>query len=148
MPGLDDIKTPVVLFDGVCNLCSTSVQFIIKRDPKRKFRFASLQSSLGQAVLKKYCLPANDLNSFILLEENKIYSRSTGALRVTKRLNGVWPLMYAFIIVPKFIRDAVYDYIAHHRYKWFGKKEECWIPAPELQVLFLDNFTNTASGIQ
>ena len=98
-----NIKNPVVLFDGVCNLCSSTIQFIIKHDPKRQFRFASLQSDFGQKVLQQFGLPADELNSFILLEEGKIYTKSTGALRVTKKLNGLWPALYGFIIVPPFI---------------------------------------------
>ena len=132
-----DTNSPVILFDGVCNLCSSSVQFVIKHDPKKQFRFASLQSDFGQSVLKKFNLPANQLNSFILLENDKIYTRSGGALRVTKKLNGLWPALYAFIIVPPFIRNAVYNFIAKNRYKWFGKKEACWLPTPELRKLFL-----------
>jgi len=84
------------------------------------------------------CNNENELNSFILLENEKLYTKSTGALRVTKKLSGLWPLLYGFIIIPPFIRNAVYSYIAHHRYKWFGKKEACWIPTPELKQLFLD----------
>ncbi|CAN5260811.1 thiol-disulfide oxidoreductase DCC family protein [soil metagenome] len=129
---------PVILFDGVCNLCSSSVQFIIKHDRKKQFRFASLQGIFGQKVLKHFDLPANELNSFILLEDGKLYTSSGGALRVTKKLNGLFPLLYGFIIVPPFIRNAVYSYVAHNRYKWFGKKEACWLPSPELKALFLD----------
>lgn len=139
MVELNELKNPVVLFDGVCNLCSTSVQFIIKHDPKKTFRYASLQSSFGQQVLKQFGLPADELNSFILLEDGKIFTKSTGALRVTKKLNGLWPVLYGFIIVPPFIRNAVYSWVAHNRYKWFGKKEACWLPTPELKKLFLDN---------
>ena len=143
MHDLNEIKNPVVLFDGVCNLCSSSVQFIIKHDSKKIFRFASLQSEFGQDVLKHFGLPANELNSFILLEDEKIYTRSTGALRVTKKLNGLWPALYAFIIAPPFIRNAVYSYIAHNRYKWFGKKEACWVPTAALRKLFLDDSYNS-----
>lgn len=88
--------------------------------------------------MKKFDLPANDLNSFILVEGDNFYSRSTGALRMLKKLGGGWKLMYGFIIVPKFIRDAVYNFIAKNRYKWFGKRNECWIPTPELKARFLD----------
>jgi predicted DCC family thiol-disulfide oxidoreductase YuxK len=132
-----DGKHPVILFDGVCNLCNNVVQFVIKHDPKRQFRFASLQSEFGQNVMKKFGLPVDQLNSFILLDNNKIYTRSTAALRITKKLNKGWSLFYGFIIVPSFIRNAVYNYVARNRYKWYGKKEECWIPTPELQKLFL-----------
>lgn len=138
MVELNEQKNPVVLFDGVCNLCSASVQFIIKHDPHRKFRYASLQSEFGQRVLQHFGLPSDELNSFILLEDEKIYTKSTGALRVTKKLNGLWPILYGFIIVPAFIRNAVYSWVAHNRYKWFGKKEACWLPTLELRKLFLD----------
>lgn len=138
MVELNELRNPVVLFDGVCNLCSSTIQFIIKHDPKRQFRFASLQSEFGQKVLAQFGLPADELNSFILLEEGKIYTKSTGALRVTKKLNGLWPMLYGFIIVPPLVRNAVYSWIAHNRYKWFGKKEACWLPTPDLKKLFLD----------
>ena len=127
----------VILFDGVCNLCSGAVQFVIKRDKKKRFRFASLQSALGAEVMQQFNLPANELNSFILLENNQVYTSSTGALKVSKQLNGLWPLLYVFIIVPKFIRDAVYRFIANNRYKWFGKKETCWVPSKELAERFI-----------
>lgn len=127
---------PVILFDGVCNLCNSSVQFVIKHDPKRQFRFASIQGDYGQQVLKQFHLPPDSLNSFILLKDNQIYTHSTGALKVAKQLSGAWPLLYAFIIIPAFIRNAVYQFIANNRYKWFGKKESCAIPSPELKSLF------------
>lgn len=127
---------PVILFDGVCNLCNSSVQFVIKHDPKRQFRFASIQGDYGQQVLKLFHLPPDSLNSFILLKDNQIYTHSTGALKVAKQLSGAWPLLYAFIIIPAFIRNAVYQFIANNRYKWFGKKESCAIPSPELKSLF------------
>lgn len=133
------VNNPVVLFDGVCNLCSSSVQFVIRHDPQRQFRYASLQSAFGRQVMTHFGLPSNQLNSFILLEGDTIHTKSSGALRVAKKLNGLWPLLYGFIIVPPFIRDAVYTFIANNRYKWFGKKEACWLPTPELRNLFLDN---------
>jgi len=128
---------PIVLFDGVCNLCSGSVQFILKRDKKNVFQFASLQSNPGQELLKKFNLPADTFNSFVLVEGENIYTRSTAALRIARNLNG-WKWLYAFRIVPKFIRDAIYNLIAKNRYRWFGKKDECWIPTPELRAKFLE----------
>jgi predicted DCC family thiol-disulfide oxidoreductase YuxK len=127
---------PVILFDGVCNLCNSSVLFVIKHDPKKQFRFASIQGDYGQQVLKRFQLPPDSLNSFILLKDNQIYTHSTGALKVAKQLSGPWPLLYAFIIVPPFIRNAVYQFIANNRYKWFGKKEQCMVPSPALKELF------------
>lgn len=129
---------PVILFDGVCNLCNRVVQFVIKKDKKKQFLFASLQGKAGQEVLKKYNLPADDLNSFTLLEGDHIYTRSTAALRVLKKMSGRWRLLYAFIIVPKFIRNAVYNRIARNRYKWYGKRNECMVPTLELKERFLE----------
>lgn len=129
---------PVILFDGVCNLCNGAVQFIIKHDKKKQFRFASLQSEAGQQLLQQYNLPVNELNSFILIDEGKAYTRSTGALKVSKKLSGIWPMLYTFIIIPKIFRDSIYDMVARNRYKWFGKKDECMIPTPELKARFLN----------
>ncbi len=129
---------PVILFDGVCNLCNGAVQFIIKRDKKKQFRFASLQGTTGSELLKQHDLPADVFNSFILIEKNKIYTRSTAALRVAWKLSGGWKLLYGFMIVPRFIRNAVYNMIAKNRYKWFGRKDECMIPMPELKERFLE----------
>jgi predicted DCC family thiol-disulfide oxidoreductase YuxK len=129
---------PVILFDGVCNLCSSSVQYVIKHDPAHIFRFASLQSPFAAKILSLYNTPSNTYDSFILFANNKIYTRSTAALLVVRKLKGFIKLLYAFVIVPRFIRDAIYKMIAKNRYKWFGKKTECWLPTNELQNLFLD----------
>jgi len=129
---------PLILFDGVCNLCNSTVQFVIKRDQMKQFHFASLQGETGQELLKKYNLFEEDMNSFLLLEGNHLYTRSTAALRVLKKMNGGWQLLYAFIIVPEFIRNSVYNWIARNRYKWFGKRNECMVPLPELKERFLD----------
>jgi predicted DCC family thiol-disulfide oxidoreductase YuxK len=129
---------PVVLFDGVCNLCNRSVQFIIKRDKKKQFLFASLQGKAGQEVLNRFNLPADNFNSFILVEGEHVYIRSTAVLRMLKKLGGRWRLFYGFIIVPKFIRNAIYDWIAKNRYKWYGKRNECMVPTPELKKRFLE----------
>lgn len=119
---------PVILFDGVCNLCSGAVQFVIKRDPKDIFRFASLQSDYGEKVLLNYQLGIKNYASFVLLDNERIYTKSTAALMVAKKLTGGIKFMYAFIVVPKFIRDFIYNIIAKNRYRWFGKKNECWLP--------------------
>jgi len=130
-------KNPVVLFDGVCNLCNSSVQFLIRRDRQARLRFASLQSEFGQAVLQKFNLPQSDFNSFVLWEGEKIYLRSSAALRIARYLGGFWRFFQIFWIVPPFIRNALYDLIARNRYKWFGKKTECMMPRPELKERFL-----------
>ena len=129
---------PIVLFDGVCNLCNSAVQFIIRHDKKNTFMFTSLQSDTGKKLLAQYDLPLNELNSFILIENNKAYTISSGALRVIKKLKGLWPLLYGFMIVPKFIRDGVYNWVGRNRYKWFGKQEACMIPTPGLKARFLN----------
>ncbi len=129
--------TPVVLFDGVCNLCNGFVQFIIKRDKQATFRFASLQSHFGQQVLQQNDLSTGDFDSFILLQNGKVYTKSTGALRVIKQLDGLWPVLYVFMLVPPFIRNGIYRWVARNRYKWFGKQESCWLPTPTLKSRFI-----------
>lgn len=128
----------IILFDGVCNLCNQSVQFIIKKDKKKQFKFASLQSSFGQQVLGKSKLDSGNFSSFLFLDNGHLYTRSEAALRVAKGLSGFWPLLYGFIIVPAFIRNGIYNWIAKNRYKWFGKKESCWMPSAALQARFLN----------
>lgn len=127
----------VVFFDGLCNFCNGAVQFIIKRDVKNIFKFASLQSNYAQNELNKFNIDLNAPNSFVLLLNGKVYQQSTAALMVTKQLSGLWPLLYALIVVPRFIRDWVYSIFAKNRYKWFGKQESCWVPRPELKDKFL-----------
>jgi len=139
MNDVTEFKHPIILFDGVCNLCANSVRFIIRNDPNQHFRFASQQSDIGKELLTKYHIDVNKTDSLVLIEKGKIYQKSTAALRIAKQLSLAWSLMYAFIIVPTFIRNPIYDFIAANRYKWFGKKEACWIPTPALKNLFLDN---------
>jgi predicted DCC family thiol-disulfide oxidoreductase YuxK len=135
---MENSNNKIVLFDGVCNLCNSSVQFIIKHDKKKQFRFASLQGKFGQEVLIKNNFSTESLNTLILIEEDKIFTRSTGVLRMMKHLGDGWSLLYGFIIFPKFIRDGVYNWVSKNRYKWFGKKDECMIPTAELKARFLD----------
>jgi predicted DCC family thiol-disulfide oxidoreductase YuxK len=127
----------ILLFDGVCNLCNSSVQFIVKRDEDAVFRFASLQSEEAQELLNSFEDKPSDLSSVLLVEDGKLYARSTAALRAARRLSGAWPLLYGFIIIPRPIRDLVYNWIARNRYRWFGKKDQCMIPSPELKARFL-----------
>ena len=130
-------KKAIILFDGVCNLCNSSVQFVIQHDRSDKFLFAALQSQTGQALLEKYNLPQQGFDSFVLIQNEKVFLKSTAALHVAKQLNGPTKLLYGFIIVPAFIRNAVYNFIAKNRYKWFGKKDSCMMPTPTLQSRFL-----------
>ena len=131
-------KNPIILFDGVCNLCNNSVQFVLKHDTEKIFRFASLQSTAGQALLKEHNLPQNGFNSFVLIKEGKVFLKSTAALMVARQLKGAIKFLYGFIIVPPFIRNAVYNVIAKNRYKWFGKQESCMMPTSDLQSRFLN----------
>ena len=132
------MNNPIVLFDGVCNLCNSSVQFLIRHDQKNTLRFASLQSEAGQTLLQKFNLPTNVFNSFVLVEDEKVYLRSSAALKVASYLGGFWKILQILWIVPRFVRDGVYNLIAKNRYRWFGKKTECMIPTPELKARFLN----------
>lgn len=127
----------LVLFDGVCNLCNGAVLFIIKRDKKKKFLFASLQSPIAKQKLADRNSSSN-LETIVLLSGNSCYQRSDAALEIARQLSGLWPALYVFKIVPRFIRDAVYDWIAHNRYRFFGKKDACMIPTPDLKSRFID----------
>ncbi|TXK83566.1 thiol-disulfide oxidoreductase DCC family protein [Paenibacillus sp. N3.4] len=128
----------IVLFDGVCNLCSGAVQFILKNDPTGRFRFASLQSEIGQLLLKQHHLPTGIISTIVLIEGGRSYTRSTAALRIARRLRGAWPLAYAAIVIPAPLRNLGYAYVARNRYRWFGKAEHCMLPKPEFKQRFLD----------
>ena len=127
----------IILFDGVCNLCNSSVTFVIERDKKDLFRFAALQEPAGQQLIKQYQIDISKTDSIILIDGDKAYVKSTAALKVARHLGGGYPLLYGFMIIPNFIRNWVYDYVARNRYKWYGKKESCMIPTPELKAKFL-----------
>jgi predicted DCC family thiol-disulfide oxidoreductase YuxK len=133
----EDAPNLIVLFDGVCNFCSTVVRFAISRDPDGIFRFASLQSDAGQLFLNKFGLSTDDFDSFVLIEEDRFFLRSTAVLHLCKMLNGFWPILYLLIIVPAPIRDFIYNIVAQNRYRWFGKKEECLIPSADVRNRFL-----------
>lgn len=126
----------IILFDGECHFCDSSVQFIIKRDPKGVFYFSSLQSDAGKELLKKYGV-SEDVETMFLIDEEKVYDKSSAALRICRHLKGFWKLCYGLIIIPKPIRDVVYDVIAKNRYRWFGKKESCTLPPPSVRKRFL-----------
>lgn len=129
----------LILFDGVCNLCNASVQYVIKHDKKNIFMFAALQSDVGQKVVKDFHIDTKKTDSILLYSPEKgVYYKSTAALKIAYHLGFPNSLMSVFLIVPVFIRNWVYDYIAKNRYKWFGKKESCMIPTPELKNKFLD----------
>lgn len=125
---------PVILFDGVCNLCTGSVQFVIARDSRKRFRFASLQSPVAEKLLGE----RDQLESMVLVVGDKVYRKSTAALKIARCLDGLWPLLSVFLVIPRFLRDAVYDWIGRRRYRMFGKRDVCWTPRPELAERFLD----------
>ncbi|MFT5647928.1 MAG: putative DCC family thiol-disulfide oxidoreductase YuxK [Aureispira sp.] len=127
----------IVLFDGVCNFCNHSIQFIIKRDKKSYFKFGALQSEEGKALLKKHGLSSEILDTIVLIEGGKAYTYSTAPLRIVRKLSLLWPICFIFILVPTFIRNPIYKWISKNRYKWFGKQESCLMPTPEIRSRFL-----------
>jgi predicted DCC family thiol-disulfide oxidoreductase YuxK len=127
----------VVLFDGVCNFCNSTVGFIIAHDPAAYFRFAALQSEPAQHILSNCRLPPGSLENIVLVEEGECYTRSTAALRILRRLTGPVALLYILVLVPRPIRDIAYDWFARHRYRWFGRQSACSIPPPEISSRFL-----------
>ncbi|HEX9940420.1 MAG TPA: thiol-disulfide oxidoreductase DCC family protein [Thermoanaerobaculia bacterium] len=135
---MESSSHPVVLFDGVCNLCSGSVQFLIRRDPQGRFRFASLQSDAGQRYLDELRIGRQAVDSFILVEDGRWYQESDAALRVARHLPGLWKALVVLRLIPRPLRDRAYRLIARNRYRWFGKKETCWLPTPELRERFLE----------
>ena len=131
-------ENPTILFDGVCHLCAASVQFVIKRDPQQRFRFARLQSAVAQQLLAAHDAADNGLDSVILIYRGQLYRKSRAALRTALLLHRAWPLLGVFLLVPRFIADPVYDYIGRHRYQWFGKMDACGLPDTEQRWRFLD----------
>lgn len=127
----------IVLFDGVCNLCDRSVQFIIRHDPTGRFRFASLQSDAGQTLLREYGIADSPPESIVLVEGDRLFTHSTAALRIARHLRFPWSLAAVFLLVPPPIRNSVYRMIARNRYRWFGKKEACLLPSPDIRARFL-----------
>ncbi len=140
-PQTATVSDAVILFDGVCNLCNSSVNFVIDRDRAGYFKFGALQTPEAEPFVAACGRDAGDeddlLQSIVLVEKGRCYTKSTAALKIARRLNGAWPLLYGFMIVPRFFRDFVYDWIAANRYKWFGKQDACRLPTPELKQRFL-----------
>ena len=129
---------PVVLFDGVCNLCNGSVRFVIERDPHKHFQFAPLQSETATTLIGGTANPLAMPDSIVLVDDGRLYVRSTAALRIARRLRFPWPLLWVFMVVPRPLRDWVYDVIARHRYGWFGKRDTCMVPTKEIRDRFLE----------
>lgn len=131
-------ETPsIILFDGVCNFCNASVNFLIDRDPDARFRFGALQSEEGLQVLRQHGRPTDYFDSIVLIEDGKVWVASDAVLKAVRHMPGLWPVMTVFRIIPRPIRDAVYNWIARNRYRWFGKKDSCRLPTPEYRARFL-----------
>ena len=128
----------LVLFDGVCNFCNSAVNFIIDRDTAGYFRFAALQSEPARRILADCRLPPGFLDNIVLVEDGTCHARSTAALRILRHLQGPWALLYVLVLIPRPIRDTAYDWLARHRYRWFGKRSECSIPSPGIRARFLE----------
>jgi len=129
----------IVLFDGVCNYCNGLVNFLLRQDRNRKLRFAALQSAAGKRVLASHGLSLDYLDSFVLIDKGRALTRSTAALILYNRLPWYWKWTQIFWVFPRFIRDAVYNFFARNRYRWFGKREQCMVPSPEVKQRFLDD---------
>ncbi|MXR41622.1 DUF393 domain-containing protein [Halobaculum sp. WSA2] len=138
MAGVDPHRHPVILFDGVCNLCHGAIRFLVRHDAEGVFRFAPLESPVGQALLRERGLPTEDHDSFVLVEGDDTYRKSTAALRVARRLGLPWRLAWELRRVPLGVRDAVYDVVAAYRYDVFGRKESCEVPEPEVRERFAE----------
>jgi len=133
-----DSDHPVLLFDGTCNLCNGSIQFIIPRDPAGKLRFAPLQSALGSRVRQAAGLSTDDLETVVLIEDGMAYTKSDAAIRVAEHLGGIYRLLSLGRLVPRGVRDRVYDFVAEHRYDWFGRKDQCMIPDDDVRDRFIE----------
>ncbi len=130
-------KKSIILFDGICNLCNSSVQFVIKHDKNQHFLFTSIQSDASAKLLLQDNNKNSSLNSIVLIEGEKTYRKSTAVLRSARKLSGLWKVFYVFILVPKFLRDKIYDLIATYRYRWFGKRDKCVLYIPPYKNRFI-----------
>jgi predicted DCC family thiol-disulfide oxidoreductase YuxK len=132
------LNHPVVLYDGMCNLCSGVVAFTLRRNQKGHLRYAALQSESGRNILRECGLDSDRIDSFVLVENGAAYMKSSAALRLAKHLGGAWPLASALLVVPRFLRDAAYDFVARNRYRWFGRRQSCLLMRPEFRSRFLE----------
>lgn len=132
-----DAGGPIVLYDGVCGLCDRSVQLILRNDRRGRFRFAALQSPVGGALLERFGLPADALDSIVLVEDGRAWRKSRAALRIARGMDAPWPLLWPLIVIPRPVADFVYDLVARNRYRMFGKLDACMLPPPETRARFL-----------
>lgn len=128
---------PIILFDGLCNFCDASVNWIIRHDTEGRFRFAALQSSAGERLQRELGLGTSALDTLVLVEGGRVHRRSGAVLRILRRLRWPWPVLFGLIAVPALIRDSVYGVLARRRYRWFGRKDECMVPEPQVRSRFL-----------
>ncbi len=128
----------IILFDGVCNLCSAWVLFVIRRDPKGRFKFAALQSAVATDMLRPHDISAEAMRSIVLIDGSRCLTKSDAVLEIARGLSTPWPLFGSLRLIPRFVRDAAYDFVARHRYHWFGKRGSCMVPTAELRSRFLD----------
>jgi predicted DCC family thiol-disulfide oxidoreductase YuxK len=133
-----DTHPHIVLFDGVCNFCDTNVQRIMRNDPAGYFVFASLQSNIGQQLLAYFQLDQQSLDSIVLIEDKRIFTMSSAILQIVKKMNWPWRFLYIGILLPRFMRDPIYAWVAKNRYRWYGKKDQCMIPTPEQRRRFIE----------
>ena len=133
---LSDTNHPLLLFDGLCNFCNKWVNFIIRHDKEKKIRFTALQSDAGKDLIKKFNLPSNE-DTVILIDDGKVFTKSSAALRIMKLIGGIYYPLFLFIVIPKYIRDFCYDSIARNRYKWWGKRNECMVPTEDIKDRFI-----------
>lgn len=136
---MKNLPNHIILFDGVCNLCNSSVNFVIRHDKRNIFHFASLQWNVAKDLLEESYPEGDDFQTILYYENGKIFDKSTAVLRIARQFGFPWKFAYGFIIIPRFIRDAVYMIISRNRYKWFGKRDKCMIPSPELKNKFLSS---------
>ncbi|MDR7129254.1 putative DCC family thiol-disulfide oxidoreductase YuxK [Algoriphagus sp. 4150] len=138
----------IIFFDGVCNLCNTSIDFVIQRDKNDHFLVGALQEDLSREILSRFEVREDYLDSLVLLEKGKIYYKSTAALKIARNLTGLWPALYILILLPKFLRDPIYNWIGSNRYRWFGKKSTCRLPTPAEKAKFLSADTLFQTGLK
>ena len=137
----------IIFFDGVCNLCNASIDFVIQRDKKNHFLVGALQEDLSRKILSNFEVKEDYLDSLVFLEKGKIFYKSTAALKICRNLSVFWPAFYPLILIPKFLRDPIYDWIGSNRYRWFGKKDTCRLPTPEEKAKFLSEKSISQTGI-
>lgn len=138
----------IIFFDGVCNLCNASIDFVIQRDKYDQLLVGALQEDLSRKILSNFKVREDYLDSLVLLEKGVIYYKSSAALKIAKHLSGLWPALYLLIFIPKFLRDPIYNWIGNNRYRWFGKKNTCRLPTPAEKAKFLSEETISQTGIK